>query len=123
MPSLAAPLRPSEPATRATRAHRLTLAVSALALLAVTAAVDLAPALPQPPPVLDETSLSALSLPDLDAEPPASIEQLRARIAAVLEREGVPGVGIALVDRHGVRSGPIARVRAGRRGGRRQGRG
>lgn len=103
MPSLAAPLRPSEPATRATRAHRLTLAVSALALLAVTAAVDLAPALPQPPPVLDETSLSALSLPDLDAEPPASIEQLRARIAAVLEREGVPGVGIALVDRHGVR--------------------
>jgi len=34
---------------------------------------------------------------------PATIEALQQRIAAVLEREGVPGVGVALVDREGVR--------------------
>lgn len=34
---------------------------------------------------------------------PESIEALREQIAAVLERERVPGVGIALVDRQGVR--------------------
>lgn len=33
---------------------------------------------------------------------PGSIEELRERIATVLEREGVAGVGIALVDRDGV---------------------
>lgn len=36
------------------------------------------------------------------AQPPATIEQLRERIAAVLSRERVPGVGLALVERDGV---------------------
>ena len=34
--------------------------------------------------------------------PPRSIEELRERVAKLLEREGVPGVGLALVDREGV---------------------
>ncbi|NVB37127.1 beta-lactamase family protein [Pseudenhygromyxa sp. WMMC2535] len=34
---------------------------------------------------------------------PASIEDLRARVAEVLAREGVPGVGLAVVDEQGVR--------------------
>lgn len=40
--------------------------------------------------------------PVAPADAPRTIEQLRARVGAVLEREGVPGVGIALVDREGV---------------------
>ena len=34
--------------------------------------------------------------------PPQTIEELRARSGALLERERVPGVGIALVDASGV---------------------
>lgn len=52
----------------------------------------------QPPVVLDEDRLPHVTAA---VAPPDSIEELRARIAAVLEREGVPGAGIALVDRDG----------------------
>ncbi len=49
-------------------------------------------------PTLDEPSLPLASV-DVDA--PASIEELRDRIQIVLDREGIPGVGIALVGREG----------------------
>jgi CubicO group peptidase (beta-lactamase class C family) len=41
--------------------------------------------------------------PPIEVEAPPTLEQLQARVAAVLAREGVPGVGLALVDRDGVR--------------------
>lgn len=40
--------------------------------------------------------------PVAPADAPRTIEQLRARVGAVLERERVPGAAIALVDREGV---------------------
>jgi CubicO group peptidase (beta-lactamase class C family) len=43
----------------------------------------------------------ALPLASVDVEAPASIDELRERIQIVLDREGVPGVGIALVGRDG----------------------
>ena len=49
-------------------------------------------------PVLDEP---ALPLASVDVDAPASIDELRERIQGVLDREGVPGVGIALVGRDG----------------------
>ncbi|HVI03908.1 MAG TPA: serine hydrolase domain-containing protein, partial [Enhygromyxa sp.] len=54
-------------------------------------------------PYLDELERLA-ELPAASPEPAASrtIEQLREQIAVILEREGVPGVGIALVDRERV---------------------
>src|ERR1043166_1269808 len=52
---------------------------------------------PEIPPLLDEEQ--SVQLPIVAA--PASIEELRARIRAVRAREGVPGVGIALVSRDG----------------------
>lgn len=54
-------------------------------------------------PMLDEPDRLGPLTSALEVAAPASIEQLRARIAAVLEREGVPGVGLALVDADGVR--------------------
>jgi len=57
------------------------------------------------PTTLDEperlASLATLE-PIPAAETPQTLEQLRERIAEVLAREGVPGVGIALVDRQRV---------------------
>ena len=70
------------------------LLVAALALVAAAslhAPSDLAP------PVLDDTPPAAA--PPIDA--PASIEELKRRVADVLERDHVPGVAIALVDRDG----------------------
>jgi CubicO group peptidase (beta-lactamase class C family) len=52
---------------------------------------------------LDELQLLAdLPAPAPIGEVPQTIEQLREQVAAVLEREGVPGVGLALVDRERV---------------------
>ncbi len=53
----------------------------------------------EPPRALDDVDLHAL-LPPLD-DAPRSIAELRQRIAVVLDREHVPGVGIALVGRDG----------------------
>ncbi|NVB82764.1 MAG: beta-lactamase family protein [Kofleriaceae bacterium] len=47
---------------------------------------------------LDEPSLPLASV---SVEAPTSIEELRERIQLVLDREGIPGVGIALVGRDG----------------------
>ncbi|PCC70556.1 CubicO group peptidase, beta-lactamase class C family [Nannocystis exedens] len=55
--------------------------------------------------VLDESALvhATTAAPPIEVEAPPTLEQLQARVAAVLAREGVPGVGLALVDRNGVR--------------------
>jgi CubicO group peptidase (beta-lactamase class C family) len=56
-----------------------------------------------PTTFLDEPALvSAAAVPIEPAVAPESIAQLREKIAAVLEREQVPGVGLALVDREGL---------------------
>lgn len=73
--------------------------VGVLGLVAVIGA----PRLDAPAPVLAEDTLPT----ELPSEPgprsaPASIEELQAHIGEVLRREGVPGVGLALVDRDGV---------------------
>lgn len=87
---------------RAKRARRISLAVLFLVLL--TIGLALGPAEPAAKP-LDETSLmqATTAAPPVEVAAPPTIDQLRARVAAVLEREGVPGVGLALVDRKGVR--------------------
>jgi len=87
---------------RARRARRLSLALLLLVLVAVGATSEAPTATT---PVLDESALMQATLdgPSLDGVAPATIEQLQARVAAVLEREGVPGVGLALVDRDGLR--------------------
>lgn len=55
------------------------------------------------PMVLAEDALQIAGSPEpAVAEAPETIEALRERIAAVLEREQVPGVGLALVDRSGI---------------------
>src|SRR5215510_1869882 len=56
---------------------------------------------PTLPPMLEEDELPHDPVTVADA--PATIAELRERVAAVLEREGVPGVGLALVDRDGPR--------------------
>ncbi|HUJ61933.1 MAG TPA: serine hydrolase domain-containing protein [Kofleriaceae bacterium] len=70
-----------------------TVAALAALVLAIAIAWPTAPVLPrvldEPPPVLAPAV----------AAPPRSIPELRARIAAVLDREHVPGVGIAMVER------------------------
>ena len=55
--------------------------------------------------VLADHELSRAAVPRLSPhdDVPEDIAALRERIAEVLHREGVPGVGIALVDRSGVR--------------------
>jgi CubicO group peptidase (beta-lactamase class C family) len=80
----------------------LPFACFVLLLLAVWLLGD-PPPRPQARTNLDELELLAdLPTPDPIAAAPQTIEQLREQIAAVLEREGVPGVGIALVDRERV---------------------
>lgn len=88
---------------RAIRARRIVLACSLLVLGALAAATPAAPAAARLQPVLDEPTMLATLTPPPEVAAPASIEQLRSRIAAVLEREGVPGVGLALVDADGIR--------------------
>ncbi|MCA9699278.1 MAG: beta-lactamase family protein, partial [Myxococcales bacterium] len=53
---------------------------------------------------LDEVRTLNAALPPVASTPsaPRSIEELRARVAEILSREQVPGVGLALVDRSGV---------------------
>ena len=89
-------------------APRLLLALASIALLLIVRASSLAPRGAHPPaPVLDEPRL-VLDQAEASAkirEPsvaPSSIPELRAAIAAVLEREQVPGVGLALVDHEGL---------------------
>src|SRR5262245_26956888 len=72
------------------------VAVLFLALISVARAPD------PPAPVLRE-----LDEPSLEPEPelakaPRTIAELRAEIQAILDREQVPGVAIALVDRERV---------------------
>jgi CubicO group peptidase (beta-lactamase class C family) len=53
-------------------------------------------------PLMREDDLASVASVPLPAtEAPATIEELRRRIAEVLERDGVPGVAIALVGRDG----------------------
>lgn len=86
---------------RATRARRIALSCSLMVLVALGSMRAAEPAIAEAP-TLDEPSLLA-GLEPVEVAAPASIEQLRSRIAAVLAREGVPGVGLALVDADGVR--------------------
>ncbi len=77
---------------------------SLLPLLLTMAWVLLATREPVPSPaVLDEAAFVPVHAPVPTAlAAPTSVDELRARIAAVLEQEQVPGVGLALVDREGV---------------------
>lgn len=63
-------------------------------LLVAAIAACAEPAVPR----LDEP---ALPLASVAVDAPASIDELRQRIQIVLDREGIPGVGIALVGRDG----------------------
>lgn len=87
---------------RARRARRLSLVVLLLTLVAVAAMIEGPRAVA---PVLDESGLVQVTPAEgaVEVAAPMTIAQLQARIAAVLEREGVPGVGLALVDRGGIR--------------------
>ncbi len=87
---------------QARRARRLSLGLLLLVLVAV-GATSAASAPTGSTPVLDESALMQATLDGASLVAPTTIEQLQARIAAVLEREGVPGVGLALVDREGLR--------------------
>ncbi len=74
------------------------LLASVLAWLPLTSApsVDAPKVLAEgPPPALLASPAAALHTPD-------TIEELKTQIAAVLRREGVPGVGLAIVDADGV---------------------
>jgi CubicO group peptidase (beta-lactamase class C family) len=52
-------------------------------------------------PAMPPLAEPALPLTNIAVDAPASIDELRERIQIVLDREGVPGVGIALVGRDG----------------------
>lgn len=86
---------------RAIRARRVALSCSLVMLGALGSLRAAEPAIAEAP-ALDELHMLA-GLEPVEVAAPASIEQLRSRIAAVLAREGVPGVGLALVDVDGVR--------------------
>jgi CubicO group peptidase (beta-lactamase class C family) len=68
-----------------------------LGLLVATALLAIPSTRAPPPPILDEAA-PPLSPP---VTPPSSIDELRKRVAEILEREDVPGVAIALVGRDG----------------------
>ena len=69
-----------------------------LAALVVIAIASLRGSPPPLPPVLaDVPAPSAAAV----ADPPESIDELKRRIAAILDREHVPGMALALVDRDG----------------------
>jgi CubicO group peptidase (beta-lactamase class C family) len=70
---------------------------AALAILVVLAFAVLHR--PHPVPLGDDPPQATRSL--TVADPPGNIDELRARIAAILARDNVPGVAIALVDRDG----------------------
>ncbi|MCY1067301.1 serine hydrolase [Nannocystis sp. RBIL2] len=88
---------------RARQVRRRSLAVLLFVLLAFSAALG-RPVEPAGA-VLDESALmqATADAPPIEVEAPPTLEQLQARVAAVLAREGVPGVGLAVVDRNGVR--------------------
>jgi len=85
------------------RARRYTLAVLLLTLVVAVATTRMTTP-SAAAPVLDESTLmhAGLAVEPVEVAAPMTLEQLQARIAAVLEHEGVPGVGVALVDRQGV---------------------
>lgn len=88
---------------RALRARRLALAGACLTFAVLAALQPAAPPGSIASRPLDEPTLVAAATPDeRTTAAPATIDELRAQIAAVLEREAVPGVGLALVDRRGV---------------------
>ncbi|MDC0673595.1 serine hydrolase domain-containing protein [Nannocystis radixulma] len=91
------------PDLRARQARRRSLAFLLFVLVALAATLGgpVEPAVK----LLDESQLvhATTAAPPVEVAAPMTIEQLRARVAAVLEREGVPGVGLAVVDRDGVR--------------------
>jgi CubicO group peptidase (beta-lactamase class C family) len=70
----------------------------ALVVLVASVIVTLAP-WPQLPPTALDDDAQAMAIAQVAA--PQSIDELRARIAEVLAREKVPGVGIALIGRDG----------------------
>jgi len=88
---------------RARQARRRSLALLLFVLFVVGAALG-GPVEPAAR-LLDESQLmhASAAAPPVEVAAPKSIEELRARVAAVLAREGVPGVGLAVVDRDGVR--------------------
>ncbi len=69
-------------------------------LLLAWAMVHCLPATPRAAVLAEGPPQPVAGVPGIAA--PRSIEQLREAVAAVLEREQVPGVGIALVDREGL---------------------
>jgi CubicO group peptidase (beta-lactamase class C family) len=76
-------------------------------LTVILIAVSLVSAVPAHGPVpstlLDERALFQTAGQPIEAvAAPESIDELRARVAVILEREQVPGVGLALVDREGL---------------------
>jgi CubicO group peptidase (beta-lactamase class C family) len=85
---------------RALHARRATHLASLFMFAALAASVEAEPAVYLTSRPLDEAALAG-AVP-AEAAAPASIDRLRARISEVLAREGVPGVGLALVDRDGL---------------------
>lgn len=89
------------------RARSFWSLVAPLLLLVMWALVAAQPSSPPVAAVLAEDALPLAGpavLADMPASAaPVSIDELRARIDEVLRREGVAGVGVALVDRDGVR--------------------
>jgi CubicO group peptidase (beta-lactamase class C family) len=76
------------------RSRRYVVTLVVVALLAVAGPAE-------PPPEACGFDTLARRVGPALADPPRTIPELRERIAAVLRREGVPGVGIALVGRDG----------------------
>lgn len=93
------------PEIRARRRSLVVLGVTLAVVAAVAGVSGVEPAVRRAAPVLDESMLARATPVDEPTQlaAPATIAELQARISAVLVREGVPGVGLALVDRQGVR--------------------
>src|SRR6185312_14864868 len=70
----------------------------ALAVLAAYACLRW-PSAPVPRPAIEEDMPAAQDV--AVADPPRTIEELRARIAQILDREHIAGAAFALVDRNG----------------------
>lgn len=88
---------------RGLRARRFTFVGSCLVFATIAATCQAEVPVHVPARPLDEPGIAARVAPDeLEVAAPASLEQLRGRIAAVLEREGIAGVGVALVNRDGI---------------------
>lgn len=81
----------------------LAIFVALLTWILILAASTSSPRPPLPATPLDEPALLQTLAPmQAPAAAPESIVELRERVAVILEREQVPGVGLALVDRNGL---------------------